>query len=89
MALKNTGKQNLIKKHRKHTKDTGSSQVQIALLTKEITLLTKHLQEHKKDHSARRGLLSMVARRRKLLTHLRMNRPQEYQEVLEIHGLKR
>ena len=89
MAIKRTSKKKLITKHQTHKKDTGSPQVQIALLTKEIDLLTKHLQEHKKDHSARRGLLGMVAHRRKLLTYLRMNKPTQYQEVIEQHGLKK
>jgi len=87
--LKRTAKKKLIEKSRQHAKDTGSPPVQIAILTKEIDLLTKHLQEHKKDHSARRGLLGKVAHRRKLLTYLRMNKPEEYQEVLERHGLKK
>lgn len=89
MPLKRTAKKKLIEKHRTHTKDTGSPQVQIGLLTKKIDFLTKHLQDHKKDHSARKGLLGMVARRRKLLTYLKMNKPEQYQEVLEAHGLKR
>ena len=89
MAIKRSTKKTLITKHRKHTKDTGSPQVQIAILTKEIKLLTDHLKEHKKDHSARRGLLGKVAQRRKLLLYLRMNKPEEYQEVLETHGLKK
>lgn len=89
MAIKRSSKKTLITKNRIHDKDTGSPQVQIAILTKEITQLTKHLQEHKKDHSARRGLLGMVARRRNLLTYLRMNKPEEYQAVLEKHKLKK
>jgi small subunit ribosomal protein S15 len=89
MSLKRTTKRTLITKHRTHTKDTGSPQVQIAILTKEIGLLTSHLQEHKKDHSARRGLLGKVAQRRKLLTYLRMNKPDDYQKVLETHSLKK
>ncbi len=89
MSLKRPVKKRLITKHRKHEKDTGSPQVQVAILTKEIDLLTKHLQDHKKDHSARRGLLGKVARRRTLLTYLRMNRPEEYQEVIEKHKLKK
>jgi len=89
MSLKRTAKKKLIEKHRTHTKDTGSPQVQISLLTKKIDFLTKHLQDHKKDHSARKGLLGMVARRRKLLTYLKMNKPEQYQTVLEAHGLKR
>ncbi len=89
MALKHKQKKKLISSTQIHEKDTGSPQVQIAILTKEITLLTQHLQEHKKDHSARRGLLGKVAQRRKMLTYLRMNKPEEYQKVLEAHGLKR
>jgi small subunit ribosomal protein S15 len=89
MALKRTRKKTLIKKHQTHTKDTGSPQVQIAILTDEIGKLTKHLQDHKKDHSARRGLLGKVAQRRKLLTYLRMNKPEQYQKVLEAHKLKK
>lgn len=89
MSLKRTKKKKLIGKHQTHKEDTGSPQVQIAILTEEIVLVTKHLQEHKKDHSARRGLLGKVAHRRKLLTYLRMNKPTEYQDVLEQHGLKK
>jgi|TARA_B100002003_G_C13967395_1_gene468300 small subunit ribosomal protein S15 len=89
MAMKRTSKKRLITKHRKHEKDTGSPHVQIAILTKEIGLLTKHLQEHEKDHSARRGLLSKVARRRTLLNYLKMNKPDHYQSVLEANKLKK
>jgi small subunit ribosomal protein S15 len=89
MAIKRTTKKTLISKHRTHKSDTGSPQVQIAILTKEIALLTDHLKEHKKDHSARRGLLGKVAQRRKLLTYLKMNKPEQYQTVLETHDLKK
>lgn len=89
MTLKRRTKKKLITDSQLHKEDTGSPQVQIAILTKEITMLTDHLQEHKKDHSARRGLLGKVAQRRKLLTYLRMNKPEEYQKVLEQHGLKK
>ena len=89
MSMKKPVKKRLIGKHQKHQKDTGSPQVQIAILTKEIVLLTKHLKEHKKDHSARRGLLGKVAQRRTLLNYLRMNKPEDYQEVLEAHKLKK
>lgn len=89
MALKRKSKKALITKHRKHAKDTGSPRVQIALLSKQIAMLTDHLKDHKKDHSARRGLLSKVARRRKLLTYLKMNKPTEYQDVLEKNKLKK
>ncbi|PIR52819.1 30S ribosomal protein S15 [Candidatus Peregrinibacteria bacterium CG10_big_fil_rev_8_21_14_0_10_49_10] len=87
--MKRTIKKRLISKHRTHEKDTGSPHVQIAILTKEIGLLTKHLQEHEKDHSARKGLLSKVARRRTLLTYLKMNKPEQYQNVLEANKLKK
>lgn len=89
MALKRTSKKTIISKHRAHDKDTGSPQVQVAILTKEIQLVTNHLKDHKKDHSARRGLLAKVARRRKLLNYLRMNKPDNYQAVLEKLKLKK
>ncbi len=89
MALKRKAKKTIISKHRMHDKDTGSPHVQVAILTKEIDLITKHLQDHKKDHSARRGLLAKVARRRKLLNYLRMNQPAEYDRVLEKNKLKK
>ncbi len=89
MPLKRTAKKTLISKHRTHDKDTGSPQVQIAILTKEVDMITKHLQEHKKDHSARRGLLAKVARRRKLLNYLRMNKPEHYQSTIEKLKLKK
>lgn len=89
MVIKRASKRTLITKHRKHAKDTGSPQVQIAILTKTISLLTDHLKDHRKDNSARRGLLGKVAQRRKLLTYLKQNKPQEYQEVLEKHKLKK
>lgn len=89
MAIKQSKKKKLIVKHQTHKKDTGSPHVQIALLTTQILELTKHLQGHKKDHSGRRGLLGMVARRRNLLTYLRMEKPEEYQKVIEMHGLKK
>lgn len=89
MAMNRTQKKRVISKHCLHEKDTGSPHVQVAILTKEIDLLTKHLQAHKKDHSARRGLLAKVAQRRRLLSYLRMNKPDAYQEVLEANKLKR
>ena len=89
MSLQRIQKKRLIAKHQRQDKDTGSSHVQVAILTKEIALLTKHLHDHKKDHSARRGLLGKVAQRRKLLIYLKMNKPTEYQNVLEVNKLKR
>ncbi|MCK5017963.1 MAG: 30S ribosomal protein S15 [Candidatus Peribacteraceae bacterium] len=76
-------------KHCTHDKDTGSPHVQVAILTKEIELLTKHLKEHSKDFSARRGLLAKVAKRRTLLNYLKMNKPEQYQKVIEANKLKK
>jgi small subunit ribosomal protein S15 len=89
MALKRATKKKLITKHALHDKDTGSPSVQVAILTKEIDQVTKHLKEHKKDNSARRGLIAKVARRRKLLTYLRMNKPKDYQKVIDALDLKK
>lgn len=89
MTIKRVTKKKLINKHQQHKKDTGSPSVQVAILTKEIGLLTDHLKDHKKDNSARRGLLGKVARRRTLLTYLKMNKPDEYQKVLEANKLKK
>lgn len=89
MAIKGSQKKTLISKHAVHQKDTGSPPVQIAILTEEIKYLTDHLKEHAKDHSARRGLLGKVARRRTLLNYLRMNKPESYQETLEANSLKK
>lgn len=76
-------------KHRRHETDTGSAQVQIALLTERITSLTAHLQTHKKDHHSRRGLLQMVGRRRRLLRYLERTNLEGYRELTESLGLRR
>ncbi|MBE2283654.1 MAG: 30S ribosomal protein S15 [Prosthecobacter sp.] len=72
-----------------HEKDTGSADVQVALLTKRINALTQHLAAHEKDHSTRRGLLQMVARRRKLLDYLKLTANERYQALLKSLGLRR
>ena len=72
-----------------HEKDTGSADVQVALLTKRINDLTQHLGTHQKDHSTRRGLLQMVARRRKLLDYLKLTANERYQTLLKSLGLRR
>ncbi|MBT4120114.1 MAG: 30S ribosomal protein S15 [Candidatus Peribacter sp.] len=89
MSIKRKSKKTLITKHQTHKKDTGSPQVQVAILSKEIILLTKHLQDHKGDNSARKGLLGKVARRRTLLNYLKMHTPDEYQKVLDANKLKK
>lgn len=72
-----------------HEKDTGSAAVQIALLTQRINDLTAHLKTHAKDHSSRRGLLKLVARRRSLLDYLKRKSSDRYQSVLETLGLRK
>jgi small subunit ribosomal protein S15 len=72
-----------------HEKDTGSADVQVAILTKRINALTQHLSAHSKDHSTRRGLLQMVARRRKLLDYLKLTANERYQALLKNLSLRR
>jgi len=76
-------KTKIINKYRLHEEDTGSPEVQIAILTKRIESLTDHLKEHKKDHHSRRGLLKMVGQRRKLLNYLEKMNVERYREVVE------
>ena len=78
MALKKDEKQDIIKKFSREKGDTGSPEVQIALLTNKIDKLAKHLKEHKKDAHSRRGLLSMVAKRRRLLNYLKKRSEERY-----------
>lgn len=74
---------------RQHEKDTGSPEVQIALLTERIAQLTEHFQTHKKDHHSRRGLLKLVSQRRSLLDYLRRSDPERYQTLIRRLGLRR
>ena len=87
--LKQDRKQEIIKNYQLHESDTGSPEVQIALLTERINQLTEHLKEHKKDFSSQRGLMKMVGKRRGLLNYLRKKSPQRYQEVLSRLGLRK
>ena len=80
--MKRDQKKKVITKHGKHAKDTGSAQVQVAILTKRINELTSHLKDHKKDNHSRRGLLLMVGKRRKLLNYIKNSKPEVYEEVL-------
>lgn len=82
-------KQQLIEKYRLHDSDTGSPEVQIAILTERISYLTEHLKEHKKDHHSRRGLLKMVGQRRGLLNYLRDNNIDRYRTILEKLNLRK
>ncbi len=81
-------KQRIIEKYRTHKSDTGSPQVQIAILTTEILELTKHLKEHKKDFSSRRGLIKKVSERRRLLTYLEREDEKAYTKIKEALKLK-
>jgi len=89
MALMKEVKVNLIQEHRRHGQDTGSSEVQIALLTNRISHLTEHFKLHKKDNHSRRGLLQMVSRRRRLLGYLRRVDIVRYQSVIAALGLRK
>ena len=89
MATVKELKEKIVGDYKTHTSDTGSSQVQIALLTQRITELTEHFKVHKKDNNSRRGLLKMVSRRRKLLDYLRRSDINEYHEIIKKLGLRR
>jgi small subunit ribosomal protein S15 len=78
-----------ITEHRVHGTDTGSPEVQIALLTDRVNQLTEHLKVHKKDHHSRRGLLMLVGRRRRLLDYLRSNDVERYRALIAKLGLRR
>lgn len=82
-------KQSLIVEHRRHDGDSGSQEVQVALLTSRILELSDHLKIHKKDHSSRRGLLQMVGRRAGLLKSLRRTDDQRYRSVIQRLGLRK
>ena len=82
-------KSDTIAKFRKHDSDTGSPEVQIALLTDRINHLTAHLKMHKKDHHSRRGLLKMVSQRRKLLDYLKRTNVDSYRTLIERLGLRK
>ena len=82
-------KQEIIAKYGRSEGDTGSPEVQIALLTARIQLLTEHLKEHKKDHHSRRGLLKMVGARRSLLKYLSDKDVQRYRDIVEKLGLRK
>ncbi len=82
-------KKNVIEKFRTHDKDTGSSEVQIALLTERINELTLHFEKHKKDHHSRRGLLKLVGQRRHLLDYLKSRESEKYKKLIGQLGIRR
>lgn len=87
--LKPEEKEKIIKKYKLHEKDTGSPEVQIALLTEEIKRLLLHLKAHPKDFHSKRGLLKMVAKRRKLLNYLKGEDVKRYNDIVKKVGLKK
>ena len=89
MAISQERKDEIIKEYRVHETDTGSPEVQIAVLTAEINALNDHLRTHKKDHHSRRGLLKIVGRRRHLLNYLRKKDIQRYRELIKSLGIRR
>jgi small subunit ribosomal protein S15 len=89
MALAIEAKRQIISTNQKHKSDTGSPEVQIALLSQRISELTEHFKTHKKDHGSRRGLLTLVAKRRRLLTYLRDKSPERYKALLLRLGIRR
>ena len=89
MALNVEQKTTIITDNKLHEKDTGSSEVQIALLTKRVTYLTEHFKTHSKDHHSRRGLLKLVSKRRKLLDHLKKEDLGRYQSIISKLSIRR
>ncbi|SHF52643.1 30S ribosomal protein S15 [Ornithinibacillus halophilus] len=89
MAITKERKNEIINEYKVHENDTGSPEVQIAVLTEEITTLNEHLRVHKKDHHSRRGLLKMVGKRRHLLNYLRNKDVTRYRELIKKLGLRR
>lgn len=89
MALAIETRKRVVTKFRRHKTDTGSPDVQVALLTRQITQLTEHFKTHRRDHSSRRGLLAMVAQRRRLLNYLKRDSPERYKTLIQELGLRR
>ncbi len=89
MAITQERKNEIISKFKTHENDTGSAEVQIAVLTEKITKLNEHLRTHKQDHHSRRGLLKMVGKRRNLLNYLRNKDVTRYRELIKELGLRR
>ncbi len=89
MPLTGDSKATLIENYKTHPGDTGSPEVQIALLSEQITYLTEHFRVHRKDHSSRRGLLMMVGKRRRLLEYLKRRDPERYHQVITRLGIRK
>ena len=89
MALVSKEKVKIIQKHSAHGKDTGSSEIQVALFTEEIKKLIRHLKTHPKDHSSRRGLLKTVSKRKRLLDYLKKGDEKKYGSIIKELGLRK
>ena len=89
MSLAKEQKENIINNYRLHDSDTGSPEVQIALISERITVLNSHFQTHKKDHHSRRGLLKLVGQRRKLLSYLKSSDQERYAKLIKQLGLRK
>lgn len=89
MVLDAEGKTKIIDEYKQHEGDTGSPEVQVALLTERITYLTEHFKEHKKDFHSRTGLLKLVGQRRKLLNYLKKKDVQRYRDLIQRLGLRK
>ena len=89
MPVPTEKKQSLIDQYRLHDKDTGSPEVQIALLTERINGLTEHFKTHSKDHHSRRGLLKLIGQRRGLIDYLRKSDTERYRSIIEKLGIRR
>jgi small subunit ribosomal protein S15 len=89
MPLTREAKGNLIERYRVHGKDTGSPEVQVALLSERINYLNEHFSVHRKDHASRRGLLIMVGKRRRLLEYLKRLDAERYKRVIERLGIRK
>jgi len=89
MALATEVKKQIIAKFRVNKTDTGSPEVQVAVLSRRIAELTEHFKTHQKDHHSRRGLLTMVARRRRLLNYLKVEAPERYKNLIQELGIRR
>jgi small subunit ribosomal protein S15 len=89
MPLTREAKSSVIERYKVHPKDTGSPEVQVALLSERITYLNDHFQAHRKDHASRRGLLMMVGKRKRLLEYLKRQDPERYKQVIERLGIRK
>ena len=89
MSLAADVKKQVISNYKVHKTDTGSPEVQVAILSQRITQLTEHFKSHQKDHHSRLGLLTMVARRRRLLKYLKASSPERYKELISRLGIRR